>query len=68
MSVRVEPQLQALSGKSFSEKSANKLDRARLTGQVAFFDVRVFNATAKRYVNQKLCKSYEVDEKNKQYN
>ena len=46
--IRVEPQLQPLSG----EKTANKLDQARvdisargfwLTGQVAFFDLRVFN-------------------------
>ena len=41
-----------------------------LIGQVAFFDVRVFNPTAKRYVNQELRKSYEVNEKEKkrQYN
>ena len=50
--IRVEPQLQPLSGETFSEKTANKLDQARvdisvfgfwLTGQVAFFVLRVFN-------------------------
>ena len=76
---RVEPQLQPLSDEKFSEKTSNKLGQARvdisargfwLTGQVAFFDVRVFNPTAKRYVNQELRKSYEVNEKEKkrQYN
>ena len=64
--VCVEPQLQPLSGEKFSKKTSNKLDQARvnisahgfwLTGQVAFFDVRVFNPTAKQYVNQELCKS-----------
>ena len=72
--VRVEPQLQPLSGEKFSEKTSNISDQARvdisargfwLTGEVAFFDVRVFNPTAKRYVNQELRKSYEVNEKEK---
>ena len=77
--VCVEPQLQPLSGEMFNEKIRNKLDQARvdvsargfwLKGQVAFFDVRVFNTTAKRYVNQELRKSFEVNikEKKKQYN
>ena len=77
--VRVEPQLQQLSCERFSEKTVNKLDQARvnisvrglwLTGQVAFFDVRVFNPTAKQYVNQELRKSYKVNKKDKkkQYN
>ena len=37
---------------------------------MAFFDVRVFNPTAKRYVNQEISKTYEVNEreKNKLYN
>ena len=48
---RVETQLQLLNGETFSEKTANKLDQARvdasacgfcLAGQVAFFDERVF--------------------------
>ena len=77
--VSVEPQLQPLRGEKFSEKTSNNSDQARvdisargfwLTGQVVFFDVRVFNPTAKRYVNQELRKSYEVNEKEKkkQYN
>ena len=32
---------------------------------MAFFDERVFNPTAKRYVNQELRKLYEVNEKEK---
>ena len=35
------------------------------TGQMAFFDVRVFNPIARRYVNQKLSKTYEINEKEK---
>ena len=37
---------------------------------MAFFDVRVFNPTAKRYANQEISKTYEVNEreKNKLYN
>ena len=77
--VRVEPQLQPLNGETFSKKTPNKSDPARvdvrtrgfwLTCQVPFFDVGVFSSTAKRYVNQELCKSYEVNEKEKkkQYN
>ena len=55
--VRVERQLQPLSGDMFSEKTANISDQARadisargfwLTGQLAFLDVRVFNPTAKQ--------------------
>ena len=72
--VRVEPRLQPLSGEKFSERTSNNSDQARvdisargfwLTGQVVFFDVRVFNPTAKRYVNQELRKSYKVNEKEK---
>ena len=32
-------------------------------GQMAFFDVRVFNPTAKRYVNQEILKTYKVNER-----
>ena len=68
----MEPQLQPLSGEKFTNTIANNSDQARadvsargfwLTGQVALFDVRVFNPTAKRYVNQELRKSYQVNEK-----
>ena len=64
--VCVKPQLQSLSGETFSEKTENKSNQARidisahgfwLTGQVAFFDVRVFNPTTKRYVKQEFRKS-----------
>ena len=34
-------------------------------GQVAYLDVRVFNPNARRYVNQNLRKSYEINEKEK---
>ena len=65
--VHVEPQLQPLSGEMFSKKTAKKVDvSARgfyLTVSVTFFDVRVFNPTAKRYVHQELRISYEVNEK-----
>ena len=36
-----------------------------ITGQMAFFDVRVFNPIARRYVNQEPAKAYEVNEKEK---
>ena len=32
---------------------------------MAFFDVRVFNPTVKRYVNQEISKTYEVNEREK---
>ena len=72
--VRVETQLQPLSGGTFSKKTVSKLDRAKvdvssrglwLTSQIAFFDIRVFNSATKRYVNLQVCKSYEVNEKEK---
>ena len=72
--VRVETQLQPLSGGTFSKKTVSKLDRAKvdvssrglwLTSQIAFFDIRVFNSAAKRDVNLQVCKSYEVNEKEK---
>ena len=72
--VRVETQLQPLSGGTFSKKTASKLDRAKVdvssrgfwfTSQIAFFDIRVLNPAAKRYVNLQVCKSYKVNEKEK---
>ena len=70
---------QPLSGERFSEKTENKSNQVRvdisahgfwLTGQSAFFDVRVFNPTAKRWINLKFRKSHGVNEKEKkkQYN
>ena len=77
--VRAELQLQPLSGEKFSKNTSNKSDQARvdisahgfwLTCQVSFFDLRVFNPSAKRYVSLEFHKSYKVNEKEKkkQYN
>ena len=74
--VRVEPDLQKLTGEEFNERTSNLKDEARvyvyarsfwITGQLEFFDVRVFNpyCIAKRYSNQELSKTYEVNEKEK---
>ena len=72
--VRVEPPLQKLTGEKFESNSANQSDDARLdisargfwiSGQKAFFDVRVFNPLAKRYRNTNLQKCYEQNEKEK---
>ena len=71
--------MQPLSGETFSERNLNKSDQARvhvsahhfwLTTQVAFFDVRDFNPTAKWFVNEEPRKSNKVNEKEKkkQYN
>ena len=55
--VRVEPVLNALTGETQSEQSANRGDEARLdisgrnvsvTGQKVFFDMRVFNPLARK--------------------
>ena len=35
------------------------------TGQMAFFDVRVFNPNARRYAKQELSKTYQLNEKEK---
>ena len=35
------------------------------TDQMAFFNVRVFNANAKRYANQDISRTYELNEKEK---
>ena len=72
--VRLEPQLQQLTGEVFNQNTANVSDEARCdvsargfwtAGQVAFLDIRVFNPTANRYANQSPAKSYEVNEKEK---
>ena len=63
-----------LTGEKFESNSANQSDDARLdisargfgiSGQKAFFDVRVFNPLAKRYRNTNLQKCYEQNEKEK---
>ena len=73
--VRVEPQLQELTGENLtSGRSVNRSNEARLDisargvwcrNQRAFFDVRVFNPNAPRYVNQALHKTYLTHEKEK---
>ena len=72
--VRVEPGLIPLSGEFLIERTANRSEEARLdiaargfwvSGQKAFFDIRVFNPTAGRYKNTKLNKAFEMNEKEK---
>ena len=71
--VRVEPLLMQLTRESLQHHSA-KGNEVRLdicargfweVGQVAFFDVRVFNPKATRYAILELSKSYEIKEKEK---
>ena len=71
--VRVEPQLQPLTGESFATSTATgnevRLDVCARgfwqAGQMAFFDVRVFNPNARRYAEQELSKTYQLNEKEK---
>ena len=71
--VRVEPQLQPLTGESFATSTATgnevRLDVCacgfRQAGQMAFFDVTVFNPKARRYAKQELSKTYQLNEKEK---
>ena len=77
--VKVEPPLNHLTGEKLQEKSANTSDEARLdvsargfwvTGQRAFFDIRVFNPIARRYNDLSIKRSHETNEREKkrQYN
>ena len=75
--VRIEPPLHQLSGESLEGATTNKKDDARLdiaargfwvSGQKAFFDVRVFNPIAGRYRNQNASKACESNEKEKKRN
>ena len=77
--VLIEPTLQQLTGKSLHERTANITDEARadiaargfwISGQQAFFDIRVFNPMAQRYGSQELTKAYQINEceKKRQYN
>ena len=68
--IQIEPQLQEITGEILQPSTITG-NEARLdicargfwqAGQMAFFDVRVFNPTAKRYVNQEISKTYEVNE------
>ena len=71
--VQVEPQLQLWTGESFAPSTATgnevRLDvcaRGFWQGsQMAFFDVRVFNPSARRYAKQELSKTYKLNEKEK---
>ena len=56
------------------DKASNTSDEARLdiaarefwiSGQKAFFDIRVFNPIARRYRNSKISKAYETNKKEK---
>ena len=77
--VLIEPTLQQLTGKSLHERTANITDEVRvdiaargfwISGQQAFFDIRVFNPMAQRYGSQELTKAYQINEceKKRQYN
>ena len=75
--VCVEPQLLQLTGENLNEKMAIRSDEARVdiaarsfwvTGQMVFFDVRVFNPIAKRYVHMDTSKAYQLNEKEKKKN
>ena len=77
--VCIEPPLQPLTGETLHFRSANTSDEARLDvsarsvwarNQRAFFDIRVFNSTARRYNGQTLKQAYSINEneKKRQYN
>ena len=66
--------LNPLTGEHLTEATAVTSEEARLdiaargfwiSGQKAFFDVRVFNLIARRYRNSKISKAYETNEKEK---
>ena len=77
--VLIERTLQQLTGESLHESTANITEDARvdiatrrfwISGQRAFFDIRVFNPMARRYGSQELNKAYGINEREKtrQYN
>lgn len=58
-------------------KTTNKFDDAKVgisarrfwqTGQLAFYDLRVFYSNSKQYQNVETRKCYEINEKEKSYN
>jgi len=73
--VKIEPLLQILEGTEDLQRWTDRSDEARLdiaargsfwvTGQKAFFDVKVFNPLAKRYVSLDPQRCYEINEKEK---
>ena len=77
--VDIEPQLLPVTGETFENGTANTSNEARVDiksrgfwviGQEAFFDVRVFDPNANRYLNKALPQCYIQKEKGKkrQYN
>ena len=77
--VNIEPQLLPVTGERFNNRTANVSNEARVDiksrgfwvrGQQAFFDVRVFDPNAKRYLHKALPQCYTQNEKEKkrQYN
>ena len=71
--VQAEPQLQLWTGEPFAPSTVTgneiRLDvcaRGFWQGsQMAFFDVRVFNPSARRYAKQELSKTYKLNKKEK---
>ena len=77
--VDIEPQLLPVTGETFNNRTTNTSNEARVDikskgfwvrGQQAFFDVRVFDPNANRYLNKALPQCYIQNEKEKkrQYN
>ena len=75
----IEPTLTPLSGEDLSHRTANRSNEARLDvrargfwerGQQAFFDLRVFDPNACRYINKSLqhCQVINENEKKRAYN
>ena len=69
--VKIKPALQPLSGE---EIKGNQSDEARsdisargfwITGQRAFFNIRVFDSNAQRHQSKSLRKCYEINEQEK---
>ncbi len=72
--VRIEPELTKLTGEKFQHATANVTDEARVdiaargvwvTGQMAYFDVRVFNPIAKTFMNSDLAAAHRRNENEK---
>ena len=71
--VRAEPSLLKLNGEDgITRRATKRNDEVRLdvstrrfwvNGQTAFFDVRVFDPSARRYLNQTLKQCYYLNEK-----
>ena len=71
--IRVGPQLQEVTGEILHPSTITS-NEARLdicargfwqAGQIVFFNLKVFNPTAKQYVNQEISKTYELKEREK---